>query len=160
MFHKILVYENAFADEHPALQRALQLARYGEVELKIVDVVEAAANAPHDRHRKMRSLVEQERKDRLDVDLRSIARSGHQLHDGVAPRATVRRDCPGSCPRGLPPGDQNGVFGNAQRGDRRDGSGRHAAGAKLPMSDLARSPRSRSAQSADSRRNRSPGGGR
>ncbi len=66
MFRKILVYENTLADEHPALQRAIQLAGYNDVELKIVDIVEDPKKAPADRHRKMRSLVEQERKDRLD----------------------------------------------------------------------------------------------
>ena len=35
MFQKILVYENALADKHPAFERALQLARNNEVELKL-----------------------------------------------------------------------------------------------------------------------------
>ncbi len=79
MFQKILVYENALADEHPALQRALQLARHGEVALKIVDVVEGDENALHDRHRKMRSLVEQERKDRLDSICAPLCDQGIQF---------------------------------------------------------------------------------
>ncbi len=67
MIRKILVYENALADKHPALQRALQLARYNQVKLKVVDVVEGPSNALRELHRPMRSLVEQGRKDRLDA---------------------------------------------------------------------------------------------
>jgi len=44
----------------------MQLAGYNDVELKIVDVINGAASGLLDRHRNMRSLVEQERKDRLD----------------------------------------------------------------------------------------------
>lgn len=66
MLRKILVYENALADEHPALQRAIQLASYDQVELKIIDIVDGPATGVQQPHRKMRSLVEQERKDRLD----------------------------------------------------------------------------------------------
>ena len=67
MFTNILVYENALADEHPALQRAIQLASDAKAELKIIDVVQDESNHPDDRRRKMRSLVEQERDDRLDL---------------------------------------------------------------------------------------------
>jgi len=66
MIRKILVYENALADKHPALQRALQLARHSKVQLKIVDVVDVPSDALRELHRPMRNLVEQERKDRLD----------------------------------------------------------------------------------------------
>ncbi len=65
MIRKILVYENALADKHPALERALQLAERNKVELRIVDVVAGPSEVLHELHRPMRSLVEQERKDRL-----------------------------------------------------------------------------------------------
>lgn len=67
MIRKILVYENALADRHPALQRVLQLAEYNHLHVKVVDVVDGASDALRDLHRPMRSLVEQERKDRLDA---------------------------------------------------------------------------------------------
>lgn len=65
MIRKILVYENALADKHPALQRALQLSRHNKIVLKIVDVVDAPSDSMRELHRPMRSLVEQARKDRL-----------------------------------------------------------------------------------------------
>lgn len=65
MFDKILVYENALAETHPALDRAVTLAEGTDIEVKIIDVVTAAENVRHDRHRRMRSVVELERQDRL-----------------------------------------------------------------------------------------------
>lgn len=65
MIRKILVYENALADKHPALERAMQLARRGDVQLKIIDIVDGPSDGLRELHRPMRSLVEQERKERL-----------------------------------------------------------------------------------------------
>ena len=65
MFNKILVYENALAETHPALDRAVTLAEGTDIQVKIIDVVSSAENA-HDHHRKMRSVVELEREDRLE----------------------------------------------------------------------------------------------
>ena len=65
MFQKILVYENVLADKHPALERALHLARSKEVELKLIDIVDSPSDALRELHHPMRTLVEQERKDRL-----------------------------------------------------------------------------------------------
>lgn len=65
MIRKILVYENSLADKHPALERAMQLARREDVELKIVDIVDGVSDGLRELHRPMRSFVEQERKERL-----------------------------------------------------------------------------------------------
>ena len=65
MFKKILVFENVFSKTHPALQRAIQLAHENDVELKVVDIVESHEEK-HDRHRRMRSIVELEMEDRLE----------------------------------------------------------------------------------------------
>lgn len=67
MFDKILVYEDAFAPTHPALDRAIALAKGSNVELKVVDVVRIPDQACHDHHRKMRNVVEMEREDRLEM---------------------------------------------------------------------------------------------
>ena len=110
MFEKILVYENAIAKNHPALQRAIQLARGNDVELKIVDIVESAENVSHDRHRKMRSVVELEREDRLDIIC-------HPLHDLEIRHSTellrgrpFARICQGSRPRRFRSGHQDGII--------------------------------------------------
>lgn len=66
MIRKILVYENALADSHPSLDRAVQLARHNSVKLKVVDVVDGPSDKLRELHRPMREVVEQERKDRLD----------------------------------------------------------------------------------------------
>lgn len=65
MIRKILVYEDALADTHPALDRAIQLAQQSQVELKVVDIVDGHSDSLREFHRPMRSLVEQERKERL-----------------------------------------------------------------------------------------------
>ena len=67
MLRKILVYANALADKHPALDRALQLAQHAKLELKIVDIVPSSPDQLREVGRPMRSLVEQERKDQLDA---------------------------------------------------------------------------------------------
>ncbi|SMP73828.1 Nucleotide-binding universal stress protein, UspA family [Neorhodopirellula lusitana] len=67
MFDKILVYENSLAERLPALDRAVALAEGTDIEVKIIDVVATAENIQHDHHRKMRSVVELEREDRLEA---------------------------------------------------------------------------------------------
>ncbi len=66
MLRKILVYEDSLADHHPALERAIQLADGGRLDLKVIDVVDGPANALRELQRPLRDLVEQERKDCLD----------------------------------------------------------------------------------------------
>jgi universal stress protein E len=66
MFRKILVYINGLAENHPALERAMQLAVSNNALLKIVDVVNTKIDPKHEFHRPMRTLIEQRRKDRLD----------------------------------------------------------------------------------------------
>ena len=65
MIRKVLVYENVLVDKHPALERALQLARHGRIEPKIVDIVNGPSDPLRDLRRSMRTVVEQERKERL-----------------------------------------------------------------------------------------------
>jgi len=60
VFDKILVYEDALADTHPAFDRAVRLTQGTDIELKIIDVVATPDNARHDHHRKMRNVVELE----------------------------------------------------------------------------------------------------
>lgn len=67
MFDKILVYENALADSHPALERATTLAKDTDTEVKVVDIAVTADAGPQDYHRKMRTVVELEREDRLEA---------------------------------------------------------------------------------------------
>ena len=67
MFDKILVYEDSLAHMHPALDRAVSLAKGTNIELKIIDVVPAQDDSPHARHRKMRSMIDLEREDRLEA---------------------------------------------------------------------------------------------
>lgn len=67
MIRKILVYENALADKHPALERALLLARDSNVKLKVVDVAVGPSDVLRELHRPLHSLVEHERNDRLNA---------------------------------------------------------------------------------------------
>lgn len=67
MIRKILVYENTLLDEHPALDRARQLAKHGSVQLKIVDVVNSPSTLHGELHRPMRNLIELEQRDRLEA---------------------------------------------------------------------------------------------
>ena len=56
MFDKILVYENALAETHPALERAIALAKDTDAEIKVVDIVVtaegAARSSPEDANRR------------------------------------------------------------------------------------------------------------
>lgn len=73
MLRRILVYEDALADQHPALQRAMQLSRQHKAPLKVIDIVDGPSDALRELHRPMRSLVEQQRKDRLDEICQPLA---------------------------------------------------------------------------------------
>jgi hypothetical protein len=114
MIRKILVYEDAFADDHPALDRALQLARNKKMKLKIVDVVDMPSDTHGELHRPMRTLVEQERKDRLRALCDPL-----QHQDSARKAGWLRVLAPdfiGNC-------NNSGYFSN-QRDDGRENNGK------------------------------------
>ena len=83
MIRKILVYENALADSHPALERAIQLSRYHKLNLKVVDVDGRPEDDLHRLHHSMRSFVEREKKERLEQTCDQFRRADIEIQTEV-----------------------------------------------------------------------------